>query len=100
MHSKLFCTHFVPRTAKVNFQTCMNMVLNNGPMNMNIWLMMSFCQFVQLVFHPTEELGVFRRFNNLLQQRNCKKKLDKDAYFNPKFAINKFFFYGRISYTV
>ena len=38
MHAELFRAHFVTGTGKVNFEGSVNVVLNNGPVDVNIWL--------------------------------------------------------------
>ena len=49
-----FCAHFITRAAKVDFETCVNLVLDHWPVNVNVWLVMVAGQVVQLVLDPTE----------------------------------------------
>ena len=54
MHSKLFRAHFVSRARKMNFQRSVHLILHDGPMNMNIRLIMIFRQTVKFSFNSTK----------------------------------------------
>ena len=55
MHTKRhLCAHFITRAAKVDLETCVNLVLDHWPVNVNVGLVMVAGQVVQLVLDSTE----------------------------------------------
>ena len=55
MHAELFRAHFVTGTGKVNFEGSVNMVLNNGPVDVNIRLLLvKNLFFFTVIFLSTE----------------------------------------------